>query len=258
VLARAGPEGEGIPLCIEASRALNLEDDSGTIAPRNQVPSFGLPLLAEYRCYPSTTGVGLNSLDISLAINSSALPAFRSYSTGGTNRLGTPVRVEPDSEETPMGGFNPNAGGRRTAWAADNSFYIGQVDYVTRISRVHTAWIDTENGSPDYVTPILVPASDEQPLGTQVVLEFRGATAFQPGITPFDAESLNAYGEPATAAGLQIDGAVAFLNNTRTWQDEIHDVDGARYLQLRLTFLSSTDSGLSPELDAMALAYSFE
>jgi hypothetical protein len=262
VLSRAGPAGRGIPTCIEGSRTLMLEELSavGSIAPANQVPSFGLPLLAEYRCYPSSSGVGLNSLDISLAINSSALPAFRSYSSGGTNRNGVPIRVEPDLENSPQGGFNPNSNppGRRTAWAADNSFYIGQVDYVTRVSRVHTAWIDTEDASPDYLTPVLQPESDDQPLGTEIVLEYRGATGFGVGITPFDADSLNAYGEPATDVGMQIDGSVQFQNNIRTWQRTIDTVDGARYLQMRLSFLSSMESRLSPELDAMALAFSFD
>lgn len=258
VLSRAGPSGEGIPLCIEASRTLMLEAQSGTIAVQNQVPSFGLPLLAEYRCYPSTTGVGLNSLDISLAINSSALPAFRSYSTGGTNRLGNQERVEPDLEDQPRGGFNPNNNGRRTAWAGDNSFYIGQVDFVTRVSRVHTAWYDTRDDSPDYLVPVLLPSSDDQPNATQLVIEYRGATGFLPDVTPFDSGTLNAYGEPATPAGRQIDGSVTFLNGVATWTDEIDDVDGARYLQLRLSFLSSMESGLSPELDALAVAFSFD
>jgi len=224
------------------------------------VPSIGLPLLAEYRCYPSTTGVGLNSIDISLAINSSALPAFRAYSTGGTNRLGTAVRVNPDTEEVPLGGFNPNSNppGRRTAWSAENAFYIGQVDYVTRVSRVHTAWLDTGDASPQYLAPVIYPPADSLPLGTRIVTEYRGALSFITGIRPDDAQALNAYGEPVDQDGRQITDAVHFLGNSRVWRSSIDQIDGARYFQLRLSFLSNLQTGLSPELDALGVAFSFD
>jgi hypothetical protein len=257
-LNRAGPAGEGIPLCIEASRTVGLEAQSGVIALPGQVPTIGLPLLAEYRCYPSNNAIGLNALDISLAINSSALPAFRAYSTGGANRFGVPILVDPDTEASPLGGFNPNSSppGRRTPFTADNSFYIGQVDYVTRVSRAHSAWIDTNDASPDYVDPIVQPLL--QGGGTTLLIEYRGATGFNTGITPFDAGSLNTYGEPADANGRQIDGAVQFLNGIRTWNPDIDLVDGARYLQMRLTFLSDIQTGVTPELDALGLSFSFE
>src|SRR6185503_20527239 len=86
VLAKGGPNGAGIPLDIEAGGPLFLESSEGYVAGPDEVPSFGLPLLLEYRCFPSNQGLGLNPLDISLAINSSAIPSFRAYSTGGINQ----------------------------------------------------------------------------------------------------------------------------------------------------------------------------
>jgi hypothetical protein len=191
-------------------------------------------------------------------VNSSALPAFRAYSTGGTNRIGTTIRIEPDLEEEPDGGFNPlsTPPGKKTPFAADNTFYIGQMDYVARISRVHTAWIDTKGASPDFLEPVLEPEIQQR--GTELVLEYRGATGFGPDISPFDAASLNAYGEPATEVGRQIDGQVQFLDGIRTWNRSIDALDGARYLQVRLTFASNLESLQSPELDALALAFSFD
>jgi hypothetical protein len=261
VLARAAPNGAGIPLCIETSRALMLEDAFGTIAGPGEVPSFGLPLLVEIRCYPSDDAVGLNPLDISLAVNSSALPAFRAYSTGGINRFGAAVTVDPDLEEIPLGGFNPNSSppGRRTPLTAENAFYIGHLDYVARISRAHSAWLDTLDASPDYVRPVVQPRSDKQPLGTRIALEYRGATSFNgTEVRPFDARTLNAYGEPVNDAGMPLVNVVRFHNNVRTWKDDVDAVDGARYLQLRLSFHSRIETGLSPELDALGIAFSLD
>ena len=73
------------------------------------MPTAGLPLLMEYRCYPSDSGIGLNPLDISLAINSSAVPNFRAFSTGGVNTQSNPVKVNPDTNMAPLGGYNPTS-----------------------------------------------------------------------------------------------------------------------------------------------------
>src|SRR6185503_18396639 len=49
VLAKGGPNGPGIPLDIESGGPLFLEAQEGTVARPDEVPSFGLPLLMEYR-----------------------------------------------------------------------------------------------------------------------------------------------------------------------------------------------------------------
>jgi hypothetical protein len=284
VRALGGPGGAGIPLDVEAGPPLNLEERRGYVAVTGRVPSLGLPLLIEYRCFPSDRGIGLNSLDISLAINSSALPAFRSYSTGGFNSGGSAVQRDPDLETNPRGGFNPlsTPPGQPTPRGDDNSFYIGQLDAVTRISRVHSIWIDTELADPDFDDPIVLPTV--QPSDTQVVLEYRGADGFdlshdldgQLGFPvdesqfPFDAARLNAYGEifaliPPVANSVpdhtllgssDFPGSVAFVGGTGAWSANIHSIDTARFVQVRITFVSNILTGLSPVLSAIGLSYS--
>jgi len=265
VLAKAGPNGTGIPLAIECYPPLNIYGPyppvnpppgtppcEGGVAPAGQVPSHGLPLLMEFRCYPSDSGVGLNSFDISLAINSSSLPNFRAFSTGGLNVAQQQVFKNPDLEVTPSGGFNPRSSppGAPTLLAVDNSFYIGQLDTVPRISRSHSIWFNTQTGSPSFLEPLLEPAIDDQPAGTRIDLHFRGATGFNftgNDDRPFDASSMNPYGDVGTN--------VLFLNGVRTWTNDVANVDGARYVQLRLTFVSNIETDLSPELSAFGLAW---
>jgi hypothetical protein len=290
ILSVGGPHGGGIPVFPESSPPLSLENAHGYVASSAEVPSFGLPLLIEYRCYPSRRGLGLNSLDVSLALNSSALPGFRAYSTGGINQSGIPIRRNPDFEDEARGGFNPssNPPGQRTRRGDDNSFYIGQLDVVTRISRAHSIWIDTEYEDPDYTDPVILPDAASQPAGTRVTVEYRGADGFLLGeldpvlgqvvdesVFPFDARHLNAYGDvfalvpvnrrsagnPYFVPSHEIlgsdlfPGRVEYLNGVARWLPDIDAIDGARYLQLRITFVSDVESGLGPELSAIGIPY---
>jgi hypothetical protein len=251
VLAKAGPNNAGIPMDIEAGPPLFLENQAGTLAGPGSVPSFGLPLLMEFRCYPSNVGLGLNALDVSLAINSSALPAFRVFSSGGINTAGNPEVVNPDAELSPHGGLNPlsTPPGQHTR-SAENVFYIGQLDVVTRLSRAHIVWLDTGVVSPEYLSPITSPSPADLPAGTQVALEYRGAVGFSPDAltAPFDASRIDPYGDIRT-------GTVSFLNGLGTWTDDIHAVDGARYLQVRLTFVNDIASGARPELSSLGISF---
>jgi len=290
VLATGGPSGTGVPLDIEAGPPLGLEPTDGYLAGVNNVPSIGLPLLMEYRCYPTSTGLGLNSLDINIAINSSAIPAFRAYSSGGINSSGISVARDPDLEQTARGGFNPlgNPPGSTTLRGDDNALYIGQLDVVTRLSRAHTAWINSGRISPDYEDPIVLPEEGDQPAGTRVILEYRGAEGFEiltdldgelgqivdESLYPFDATKLNSYGEifallPRTVGTQMVpynlhaqlgsgdfQGSVLFKDGVNTWTSNIDDIDGATYLQIRITFLSNVETLLSPELSAIAIPYS--
>ncbi len=282
VIAKGGLRGAGIPLDIEVGTPLFLEDNIGNVARVGEVPSFGLPLLIEFKCFPSDRGIGLNALDISLAVNSSPLPAFRSFSTGGFDTTGRAVLVNPDQELTPNGGFNPNSvptPGLHTPRADDNSFYVGQLDAVTRIARVHSVWIDTNQPSPNLIDPVVLPESADQPSGTQVILEYRGASGFtlsdldaslgavvDESQFPFNAQRLNAYGEvyavlppPANThvilGSTQFPGSVQFTNGISTWLPDIDTIDGSRFLQMRITFVSNTETSLSPELSAIGIAF---
>ncbi|NOT32085.1 MAG: Ig-like domain-containing protein [Planctomycetes bacterium] len=285
VLAKGAPNGIGIPLDIEEGVPLFLEDKAGIVARPGQVPSFGLPLLIEYRVFPSNQGIGLNSLDISLAINSSPLPSFRSFSTGGFDVTGQAVRINPDEQVQPLGGYNPLSTpvpGARTPRGDDNAFYVGQLDVVTRIARVHTVWLDTDQASPDLVDPILLPDRGDQPSNTEVIVEFRGAGGFtlsdldadlgsvvDESEFPFNAQRLNAYGDifaifqvgaqvgtHAVLGSTSFPGSVQFTNGTSTWSSDIDSIDGSRFVQMRFTFVSNIETGLSPELSAAGVAYS--
>jgi hypothetical protein len=286
VLAKGAPNGIGIPLDIETGPPLELEEDAGTVARRGEVPSFGLPLLMEFRCFPSDGAIGLNGCNVSFAVNSSALPAFRSFSTGGTNISGVAVRRDPDLEEFARGGFNPRSRppGQATP-RRDNTFYVGQLDVVTRVSRVHTVWLDTELAAPDFRMPVVSPRPSDQPPGTRVLIEFRGAHGFElsdldvrlgqvvdEASFPFDARSLNAYGDifaivpvlqPSGRLVLSHEllgspffaGEVRFKDGIAAWSPDIDAVDGARFLQMRFTFFGNIETLQSAELSAIGLAY---
>ncbi len=249
VLAQGGAGGPGIPMDIEVGAPFFIETGVGSLAQPGHVPSIGLPLLWEIRCYPSNSGIGLNALDILLPVPGFPLPNFRAFSTGGIDSTGTPVVKNPDLELAPTGGLNPNSQppGQPTARSADNSFYIGQVDVVVRVSRAHTIWIDTGMLAPRYVAPVMEPKT--QPEGTRILLEYRGADSFSgdAGMAPFDARELDWYGDfrPGTPQ-FQGDG---------TWTEDIHAVDGARFFQVRLSFFNNIENRLSPELDSLGLAF---
>jgi hypothetical protein len=279
-LGEAAPSARGVPLDIEVGAPLQLEGAFGAVARAGEVPTIGLPLLMEYRCFPTSSGVGLNSFDISLAINSSAWPAFRAYSTGGINTSGVSVIKDPDRETSPSGGYNPstNPPGNQTRNAHDNSFYIGQLDVVTRISRVHTAWIDTRMPAPDFIQPQVLPAPQDQPVGTSILIEYRGSNGFvledldmdvDESLFPFDARRLDPYGDIVVdipdagdnpirweLGSTEFTGSVDYVGDGPQWSGSIDEMDGARYLQMRITFLSNIETFQSPVLSAIGLAFS--
>ncbi|MCI0635761.1 MAG: Ig-like domain-containing protein [Actinobacteria bacterium] len=238
ILARAAPNGFGIPTDIERAVGAPIGGGVGSVAVPGQVPSFGLPLLIEIRCFPSDDAVGLNSFDVSVTSTASTTPFFRVYSAGTTTGGGQPQPKNPDLELIPAN--------------ADNVFYIGQLDVVTRVSRIHSVWLDTGVVTPDFVDPAIEPTFDEQPGGTSAQLHFRGATGFSgdASTNPFDGTKIDPYGDLATA-----DGTVTFLNGIRTWASSIHAIDGARFVQVRITFLNNIQTGLNAELSALGLAF---
>ncbi len=274
VLAEAGPNSHGIDLVIMEDVGLIPEGAGGDIAPSGKVPSIGLPLLMEYRTFPTDSGVGLNSFDISLAINASRLPAFRVFSTGGLNVFSAVVKKDPDLEVVASGGFNPSSTppGKPTK-ADDNSFYIGQMDVISTVSRIHTIWLDTQqtDGITDFLAPVVEPTPGEQPNGTQLVFAYRGATAiggesFTPGKGyAFDGTHIDPYGDvrddapgfppvPRYLGGLN--GDITFLNpGDETWTGSIDDIDSARFFQIRVTFVGNTTTLLNAELSAIGVAY---
>ena len=167
-----------------------------------------------------------------------------------------------DLELLMNGGFNPLAtpAGRRTKRASDNAFYIGQLDTVIRVSRAHTVWFDTQTDTPRYLTPVLEPDATAQPSGTEIVVDFRGADGFDPGaeMRPFDSVTVDPYGDviqrrSANAPPIKV--PVQYTLGGPEWASTIQSVDGARFLQMRLTFVSDIASGVTPELDAIGIAF---
>ncbi|MEX1024264.1 MAG: Ig-like domain-containing protein [Planctomycetota bacterium] len=274
---RSAPSGSGIPLAIEADNdsdpntnpnamdsTLNLypENGRGTLASAGQVPSIGLPLLMEYRCYPSNTGIGLNAFDVSLAINSSARPNFRAYSTGGTNTQGNQISKDPNLELTPTGGFNPTSTppGAPTAQVADNTFYIGQLDTVTRVSIVHSIWLNAGTAS-NWLEPIFEPRAEDQPTGTQVRFDYRGATgmtnAAQVRAFNADPNTIDMYGNLYNTNGtIGVGNAgITFTNGNNTWLPGVVLLDGSQFVQVRMAFINNVETGLNAELSAFGIAY---
>lgn len=253
ILAKAGPNANGIPLDIEF-QAGAVPTGTPKVATTANVPTFGLPLLMELRCFPSDTGVGLNLFDVSIANIFSSTPNFRAYSSGGVNTAGQSVIKNPDLEPVPTGGFNPISvpPGQKTRFDAENTFYIGQIDVIVRVSRIHSIWLDTGNAAPSYMEPALEPSDDEQPDGTEIVLDYRGATGFQGTGSgdEFDATRMNAYGDIIVNPGRPL-----FLNMQSTWTNDIHQMDGARYIQVRISFLNNIQTNLSAELSALAFPF---
>jgi len=249
LLGRGGPRGTGVPLDIEVGDPLRLDTGIGSYYPTTKVASVGLPLLWEIRCYPTAAGLGFNSLDVLLGFPGWASPYWRVFSTGGIDTTGATVEVDPDLAQFPSGGFNPNSNppGLPTPQVADNSFYVGQIDTVVRLSRAVTIWIDTGMTDPRYVAPVLEPR--QQPDGTSVLPEFRSAHDFTPeaGASPFDAALLDPYGDFQEGSPVHAgDG---------DWSSDITRVNGARFLQVRFTFFNNIDAGLAPELDSFGVAY---
>jgi hypothetical protein len=215
----------------------------------DQVPTIGMPLLMEFKCFPDGAATGMNALDISLAINSSSLPNFRAFSAGGVNQSGQTVVVDPDLAAVATGGFNPNSipPGAATM-PVDNVFFIGQMDLVVRVSRVHSVWIDTQSANTTFAPPVVEPAAANLPAGTQVVLAFRGAASASPALLA-DADQLDAYGEPFPP------NVVTYFHNDASWKSSIAALNGARLVQVRASFVSNAATNRAPRLSGLGLAF---
>jgi hypothetical protein len=247
--AQGAPNGAGAELAI-VTQVLG-SGTPGQPYAAGQVPSIGLPLLMEFDCFPDAGALGLNAFDVSLAINSSPSPNFRAFSSGGIDSNGQPVSVDPDTSLVATGGFNPNSNppGRATL-PAENTFYIGQMDLVVRVSRLNTVWIDTQSANPSYAaTAVLEPQPAHRPPGTQVVLAYRGASSVSPALVA-NAAALDAYGEPISPAD-----SVAYFNADNSWKSSLAVLDGARFAQLRATLVSNARSGAAPSISGLGLAF---
>ncbi len=257
VLATGGLQGPGAEL--EIVRVVTGQGTPGVPYPPGLVPSVGMPLLMEFRCYPNDAISGQNSFDISLATASSPRPNFRAFSTGGFPTSGPPAHtVNPDLEPIAQGGFNPNSMPTPGAITpgVDNSFYIGATDLVIRISRVHSIWFDSGSAGVRYEEPIQEPSPSQQPTGTEIQVNFRGGSLVTNPAAITDADQIDVYGEVSSSP------QPTFFQNDRTWRTSMAAISspdgiqsGAKFFQLRLTFVSNAATNLSPTLSALGFAW---
>ena len=95
-----------------------------------------------------------------------------------------------------------------------------------------------------------------------MILDYRGATGFDLAANPNalnlarDAAQLDPYGTvlnrsttPPKAIG------VNYVTGGEDWLSSIGDIDGARYVQIRFSFINNVEAGVNAELSAVGLAY---
>ncbi|HPF13740.1 MAG TPA: hypothetical protein PLJ12_05695, partial [Planctomycetota bacterium] len=271
-----------------------------------EVQTAALPLLIEFRCYPDTAATTANRLDVSDSqATTNPNPYFRAFSTGGINVEQDEVFVDPDSQTSASGGFDPTSSpipGVPTSGLA-KQVYIGGIDFVVRISRSFSVWLPTPDtlgvdiDVPRFYTPVVEPKPADQPPGTSIQFAFRGAAtilnAYDPnvGVTDVDAggfrmtavaQTLDAYGDhysntPICASGpdsipatppqsnwpfkvvnhnsfdANLDAMGLFGNGA--WFDNASDINGAQFFQVRASFVSNAETGLSPVLSTFAMGW---
>jgi hypothetical protein len=229
------------------------------------VPTVGLPMLLDFKTWPDTGASGQNGFQIAIALNSSARPYFRTFSTGGALSSGQIINVLPDQETKGSGGVNPNNGNKTPP--QDNAVYFGQADFVVRVNRAHSIWFDTltSSAATSFGTTVVEPSPALQPAGTAVTLAYRGATVITGTTTPVpwhDASLMDAYGDKFGASQLALLGLpaslvykITHLTQKENWRPDIADLNGARFVQVRVTMIANPETALAPTLSAFGLSF---
>jgi hypothetical protein len=220
----------------------------------NLVPTIGLPLLMDFRAYPSTTSGALNALAGVFAAPTTGAtietrPFFFAQSSGGVTTNGTIVNVEPDAAsdvtDTPPGG---------SGFLGRSQFiYFGQADFVTRVNRVHSIWLDSGAVS-QFFGPLQEPSASSLDPGTQATFAFRGAT-FVAGSAALIANARNydPYGDPSSQVPANF--TPTFVNGDPSWKSDITQVTGAQWLQMRFSLVSNAESGVTPVLSSLGVSF---
>ena len=111
------------------------------------------------------------------------------------------------------------------------------------------------------------PAANTQPSGTGISVAWRGAKTVEAAAgTPWeDAGNYDPYGDGFDSGQLQKLGlpvgnefTVTFhpTSGDNSWKNDVTQINGARFVQFRVTFLANAESGLIPELSALGFAFS--
>lgn len=267
----------------------NLFNTSGNIQ------SAALPLLIEFDCFPSPGAQTQNTFDTNMAHQTQTVPFFRAFTSGGFDTQGNQIFVDPDLEILANGGFNPlGTPPGTTTNGTDNTFYIGGLDLVVRVSRSASLFFpavnplqsdgdpltrdDTRFPNPTYYPAVLFPRAEDQPQGTSIVVHYRGASVIDVNHrSRVDATQMDPYGDfypDREIAALNIcDGSISHdpvlcdgmtvlenegitFHTTDAWRENVAELNGAQFIQLHLTFTSDVDSGQSPSLSSLAVSWS--
>lgn len=248
ILAQAGPFGEG------ADTGGNPDTtDDGYYGP-GEVPTIGLPMLLDFRTYPAQTAAnGTNALAIAgVNFNVGLLPFFRIHSTGGIDSSGTnQVLIDPDTETFAQGGLD---GAGNPTQGIDAGFYYGGAAFVTRVNRIHTIWLDTGSAS-NFGPLVSSPSFNQVPAGTQMSFAFRGTTSVSPIPAAQNGNNIDPYGDSfqTTAGGTPF--SATFLGGDATWKSTLDQVNGARFVQVRVTMIANDLTGVVPELSALGIPF---
>ncbi len=229
-----------------------------------EVPSVGLPLLARYRCYPRGERLGNNQFQVTAQLTQNvqtSFPAFRVYSEGGQDGSGQWHQVIPDNAAKggtqPVGGYQVGTG--QPTDPSNPYVYWTEVDFALKVSRVYTHWFDLGGTlqSGKVVGVQMEPENGNQPEGTSVIVEYRGAVQVDhpgnPTIDPsplLDAEDgFDVYGEYDQSSGQ--------VSTPGAWTDNFTELEANsyRFLQLRLTFVNDVDRSNQAILEGLGLAW---
>lgn len=226
------------------------------------VPTIGLPLLMDFRVYPNSQIQGSNQLLGFFAIASNPVgteipPFWTAYTVGGIPAAtGIPITVDPDSAAIAQG--NLAAPGAPGALPRNQVIFFGQGDFVVRVNRAHTRWFECAPGAAglpfNFAEPVIEPSVAALPVGTQLLVQFRGATGMNSaGNKPWEvASELDAYGNPRPGGTAF---TVTFLGGTSGWRDSMAEINGSQFFQARITMVSNPISGATPELRSLGFAF---
>jgi hypothetical protein len=195
---------------------------------------------------------------------------FRVYSAGGQDLSGVWHRVQPDQAGTsgsiPVGGY---VNGFATAAAGDDCLYWAAADFSLDVSRMHSHWFaisgPLNSGTIDGV--IVEPTADKQPLGTSLVIEYRGSQAVSANANPFENST------PLNDASVKLGdtgqgdnpfdhygdfvGGTGSVSTPSAWTTVLTDLENQsyRFIQIRVSFMAEPDLGLRPTLDALGIVW---
>lgn len=219
-------------------------------------PSIALPLLMRFRSYPMGSEFGFNGFQVQIMVGSSNVPAFRVFSSGGRDGGGVWHLVRPD---LPPEGTAPNGGYNTVTGASTKGFgpelYWGQVDFVTKVSKVYTHWFDFGGDLSSLSSLTLEPTPVQANPGTSVEVQFRSADSVVDTLCFGEASPLNDASTNFNAYA-EYDGC-GTVTLPSDWYTDPADLvgDGRQFFQMRFTFVSNIEQDLLAELDAFGFAY---